>query len=190
MRCGRQPSEPAAWQPVPTTLRLGRRICWSLSCASGGLPPTRPWSRLGLDLGRLRTSALNLALGLVACRRVEKQPEKAVATQPPARTSEKKPTGVVIPLIPPRPKPAREARPAPAATSEVTTKPVAEPKPLPRRQPRAATERFELDPARCPTLSSLGKNLTLAAARGELDPVVGRDNEIEQTLDAGQAPRQ
>ena len=29
----------------------------------------------------------------------------------------------------------------------------------------------------------LGKNLTLAAARGELDPVVGRDDEIEQALD-------
>ena len=32
-------------------------------------------------------------------------------------------------------------------------------------------------------LTALGKNLTLAAARGELDPVVGRDDVIEQTLD-------
>ncbi|MCA9626627.1 MAG: ATP-dependent Clp protease ATP-binding subunit, partial [Myxococcales bacterium] len=32
-------------------------------------------------------------------------------------------------------------------------------------------------------LSSLGKNLTLAAAKGELDPVVGREAEVEQLLD-------
>ncbi|HXK17518.1 MAG TPA: ATP-dependent Clp protease ATP-binding subunit, partial [Polyangiaceae bacterium] len=36
---------------------------------------------------------------------------------------------------------------------------------------------------RFPLLCELGKNLTLAAARGELDPVVGRDDVIEQTLD-------
>src|SRR6202012_4497640 len=44
-------------------------------------------------------------------------------------------------------------------------------------------ERFELDPQKFPTLTSLGRNLTLAAARGELDPVVGRDAVIEQALD-------
>jgi ATP-dependent Clp protease ATP-binding subunit ClpC len=32
-------------------------------------------------------------------------------------------------------------------------------------------------------LASLGRNLTLAAARGELDPVFGREAEIERTLD-------
>ncbi|HVJ19488.1 MAG TPA: ATP-dependent Clp protease ATP-binding subunit, partial [Polyangiaceae bacterium] len=44
-------------------------------------------------------------------------------------------------------------------------------------------ERFELDAQKFPTLVALGKNLTLAAAKGELDPVVGRDEEIEQALD-------
>jgi ATP-dependent Clp protease ATP-binding subunit ClpC len=34
-----------------------------------------------------------------------------------------------------------------------------------------------------PTVAALGVNLTLAAARGELEPVVARDVEIEQTLD-------
>ena len=37
--------------------------------------------------------------------------------------------------------------------------------------------RFELDPKRFPTLAQLGRNLTAMAARGELDPVVGRDEE-------------
>src|SRR5262249_14467961 len=33
------------------------------------------------------------------------------------------------------------------------------------------------------TLAAIGKNLSLAAAEGELDPVVGREAEIERTLD-------
>ncbi|MCU0683315.1 MAG: ATP-dependent Clp protease ATP-binding subunit [Polyangiaceae bacterium] len=43
--------------------------------------------------------------------------------------------------------------------------------------------RFELDPKRFPLLSSFGRNLTLAAARGELGPVVGREAEVERCLD-------
>jgi ATP-dependent Clp protease ATP-binding subunit ClpC len=43
--------------------------------------------------------------------------------------------------------------------------------------------RFELDPKQFPTLAQIGNNLTAMAARGELDPVVGRDEEIERTLD-------
>ena len=46
-----------------------------------------------------------------------------------------------------------------------------------------ATRRFDLDPRRFPVLCQLGKNLSLAAARGELDPVIGREGEIEQALD-------
>jgi ATP-dependent Clp protease ATP-binding subunit ClpC len=47
----------------------------------------------------------------------------------------------------------------------------------------ANAERFTLDPKIYPMLTQLGRNLTAAAARGELDPVVGRDEEIERTLD-------
>ncbi len=48
---------------------------------------------------------------------------------------------------------------------------------------RPAAARFELDPRRFPLLSSMGRNLTLAAARGELGPVVGREAEVERCLD-------
>jgi ATP-dependent Clp protease ATP-binding subunit ClpC len=47
----------------------------------------------------------------------------------------------------------------------------------------ASQSRFELDPKRMPTLSSIGHNLTLAAAKGQLDPVFGREAEIDRTLD-------
>jgi ATP-dependent Clp protease ATP-binding subunit ClpC len=51
------------------------------------------------------------------------------------------------------------------------------------RHDAAPESRFALDPKLFPALTSLGKNLTLAAARGELDPVAGRDAEIERALD-------
>lgn len=50
-----------------------------------------------------------------------------------------------------------------------------------RELPRSAS--FALDPAVYPLLSALGRNLTLEAAEGRIDPVVGRDVEIEQVLD-------
>jgi ATP-dependent Clp protease ATP-binding subunit ClpC len=42
---------------------------------------------------------------------------------------------------------------------------------------------FELDPRAYPTLTSIGRNLTALAAAGRIDPVVGRDRELEQLLD-------
>ncbi len=51
-----------------------------------------------------------------------------------------------------------------------------------RKSPVEPT-RFDLDPKQAPTLSAIGTNLTAAAARGELDPVIGRDVEIDRTLD-------
>ncbi len=50
-------------------------------------------------------------------------------------------------------------------------------------RPPAEPTRFDLDPKLAPTLCGLGRNLTAAAARGELDPVVGRDAEIDRALD-------
>jgi ATP-dependent Clp protease ATP-binding subunit ClpC len=45
------------------------------------------------------------------------------------------------------------------------------------------SSRFALDAKQFPTLSAMGKNLTLAAAEGALDPVIGRDIEIDRALD-------
>jgi ATP-dependent Clp protease ATP-binding subunit ClpC len=47
----------------------------------------------------------------------------------------------------------------------------------------ARASRFGLDPKLFPALSAIGTNLTLAAAEGRLDPVVGRATEIDQALD-------
>jgi ATP-dependent Clp protease ATP-binding subunit ClpC len=42
---------------------------------------------------------------------------------------------------------------------------------------------FDLDPRATPVLAAIGVNLTAMAARAELDPVVGRDAEIDRALD-------
>lgn len=111
--------------------------------------------------------------------------------------------GVAVPVMPLRPvKPVyrprraaqRMATPALAPVSpapRVESTPSASPTPTPVETRDAGgtgdgdarERRFALDPRRFPVLSKLGKNLTLAAARHELDPVVGREAAIEQTLD-------
>lgn len=45
------------------------------------------------------------------------------------------------------------------------------------------TQRYGLSKQKFPILTQVGKNLTLAAALGLADPVVGRDEEIERALD-------
>ncbi|HBQ10531.1 MAG TPA: ATP-dependent Clp protease ATP-binding subunit, partial [Myxococcales bacterium] len=42
---------------------------------------------------------------------------------------------------------------------------------------------YDLDPGRFPLLCRLGRNLTAAAARGEIDPVIGRAHELDRLLD-------
>jgi ATP-dependent Clp protease ATP-binding subunit ClpC len=52
--------------------------------------------------------------------------------------------------------------------------------------PRAslpALDPHELPPRIYPLLTTLGRNLTALAAKGKIDPVIGRDREIEQLLD-------
>jgi len=130
----------------------------------------------GIDVTRLRSITMQLGLGLLRTRRSQPPlpaaaPPAAVrarATSATAATSasaaelapRKLRTAVMVPTVP---KPAPKAKPAPELRAEAT--------------------RFELDPQKFPVLCGLGKNLTLAAARGELDPVVGRDASVEQMLD-------
>ncbi len=79
-----------------------------------------------------------------------------------------------------------------AATSNPTPAPslAATPTPAPRAAPaRAAPARaarrspHALDPKEFPWLSQLGRNLTELAAAGKLDPLVGREREVEEAID-------
>ena len=51
------------------------------------------------------------------------------------------------------------------------------------RRPSTTPNRLGLDPGEFPLLSSLGRNLSLAARSGNLDPVIGRAREVEEVID-------
>jgi ATP-dependent Clp protease ATP-binding subunit ClpC len=162
---------------------------------------------LGVDVSRLRAQAMQVGLGLVGRRRIAGG--KPTAVTAPALIidgdtlpSPRRTNAVKVPLIPPSSPPPKKllgpAESVPLIKLPVTSQPAspvesraAEPRLtitrlVPARSappPGPAEQRFQLDPQRFPVLCELGKNLTLAAARGELDPVVGRDDVIEQTLD-------
>jgi ATP-dependent Clp protease ATP-binding subunit ClpC len=153
----------------------------------------RALDQCGVDLNRLRVAAMNVGLGLLGRRRIvtrrdsNHRARQEWASQPPR--------GQTVPLLPPKPRvPPRGAEPPPPEAQACDPLPapppsLAEPEravtppPRRRRTPETPASRFELDRKRFPTLVALGQNLTLAAERGELDPVIGRDLEVEQALD-------
>lgn len=160
---------------------------------------------LGVDVSRLRAQTMQVGLGLVGRRRSTGHqaltgfvslatPQASSEPEPPPRRS----TAVKVPLFPPLPPSKKLQGPAEAVPLMQAPEPKPEPKGEPKLTitrvapaapppapagPSALELRFQLDPQRFPVLCELGKNLTLAAVRGELDPVVGRDDVIEQTLD-------
>lgn len=131
------------------------------------------------------------------------------APTPPKRPTG---TGVTVPLFPPPGRLGQEQRPptkAQVVPQAVTPSPpppqaTATPIPLPAPAPAKPAEKdrktkaretpgpgptipeghpLALDRAKTPTLAALGKNLTLAACLGEIDPVIGRDVEVDAALD-------
>ena len=71
--------------------------------------------------------------------------------------------------------PAGDAPPALAAPAAREA-----PAPRPAQAPRS---RHALDPREFPWLTQLGRNLTELAALGKLDPLVGREREVEEAID-------
>jgi ATP-dependent Clp protease ATP-binding subunit ClpC len=171
----------------------------------------RALAQCGVDVARLRAAAMQLALGRIGPRRStteEREPQKR-PLPPRATSSAAQSSAVSIPIlpppspsaskvattpIPPPPKPGvviplvRNA--APRIPIRAAEPPIAEAvAPVPMRtasRKRAHTmssSRFDLDPKHFPTLATMGRNLTRAAAEGALDPVIGRDAEIDQALD-------
>jgi ATP-dependent Clp protease ATP-binding subunit ClpC len=143
----------------------------------------RAVTQCGSDVTKLRTAAMQLAMGIVSQRRPAPAVQLPLAAPapppPPARPANV--TTSLSPTLAPTPTPARHPAPMPAHAPTPAR---------PRRQrvhaPAGSSQpssRFDLDPKRFPTLSSLGRNLTAEAARGELDPVFGREAEIDRTLD-------
>jgi ATP-dependent Clp protease ATP-binding subunit ClpC len=146
----------------------------------------RAITQCGSDVTKLRAAAIGLAMGIVGPRRTTQAKQLSLAPVPtsapnrPARTAVATTPHVAQPV----PRPAHAPSPTPAASP--AGKPKRHRQPTPEATPVTqgkGVARFELDAKRFPVLTSVGRNLTLAAVRGELDPVLGREAEIDRTLD-------
>jgi ATP-dependent Clp protease ATP-binding subunit ClpC len=173
-------------------------------CVERNTAAHKTLGQLGVDIARLRGALTQHLTGAVEPRRAPRAtPRSAPDDRPSGTHVVTARTTTLRPLPPSRPLPSRPSAPPPApepansvsaeeAVSEapppvIDVRPKA-PRNLKRlreitRRPPAEPTRFDLDPRSTPTLSQLGVNLTAAAARGELDPVVGRDVEIDRALD-------
>lgn len=117
-------------------------------------------------------------------------PTARISTPPPAPAAEKTTSLVQPPPVEPGSERV-ESDPPPMMPPSLMIDTRSVPKPArgvrrsreSLKRPPSEPTRFDLDPRATPTLSALGVNLTAAAARGELDPVVGRDAEIDRALD-------
>ena len=179
-------------------------------CQESGTAAHRALVQCGTDVTRLRTSAMQLAMGLAPPRRMTHSAEavartsgimpvgRVVTTPGPATVPGVKRDGTPVGKVgSPSPKvafPRSGTSTVETGKDEVGTKVGShakgkrkEPVPVPIKETAKATkarvDRFALDPKQFPLLCQLGQNLTQLAARGELDPVVGRDAEIERALD-------
>src|SRR5262249_31641915 len=85
-----------------------------------------------------------------------------------------------------------DAKPPELAPLPSVDEPPVAPPPEPRPRPRLRavptqdalpSSAFALDARQFPLLTSLGRNLMLLAASGEIDPVIGRARDIERVLD-------
>ncbi len=182
-------------------------------CQEPGTAAHRALVQCGTDVTRLRVASMQLAMGIAPPRRTVSVPAPSMTASPipkarttaspltpPTPPSSIRPSGImpVGPVArppvdqvrpsapPPAPKPPAPKMPAPkvAPLQKETPKAKRPAKETAPKSPGAArTSRFGLDPKQFPLLSQIGRNLTELAARGELDPVVGRDAEIERVLD-------
>lgn len=223
--------------------------------ADRGLAAHRTLGQTGVDLGRLRAAAMQVALGVVAARRSpgmsarrpksdtalplprlqgngrprasdSRGPERSGAEEarksaPGSQSSSREQPGVAVRLLPPvadhRRAPARAPGKSEPAVAVPAVPSIAPPPPsrgeaeapaqavqtaptgvfsslaglgrraLPARRTASgsadASARFALDRTKFPVLAAVGKNLTLAAAEGTLEPTVGREAEIDHALD-------
>jgi ATP-dependent Clp protease ATP-binding subunit ClpC len=161
--------ELAARSPVREV--AGTHLLYAL-CQERTTAAYRAIAQCGSDVTKLRTAAMQVAMGIVGPRRITTATQLALPPSPtpaarmvarPAAAAIQPAKPVTLTALAPKPK-RRPAAPAPAASPSTNA-------------------RFEIDAKRMPTLASIGHNLTLAAARGELDPVFGREAEIDRTLD-------
>jgi len=165
----------------PEALHVLYALCQDKGCAAA-----RALQQCGSDVVRLRTAAMQLATGIAPAPRVR----PAVPRPNASALSMPGPASTPPASAPPEPAPPQKSTTMPSMPA-ITAAPKKSPSGIapkksaasPKKAPTGNAKRFALDSKRFKVLSQLGRNLTLAAAQAELDPVVGRDLDIERTLD-------
>ena len=136
-------------------------------------------------VGSLRTTALGYLTGAAPRRRA---PEEVPVAHPGAKQR------AAARFEPPRAPSPRSPQPLPSSPSRVSTLPPPEAaphaSPASPASPAAPAARAALlatpqalDPRDYPYLCTHGRNLSLLAAQGLLDPALGREREVEEVLD-------
>ncbi len=158
-------------------------------CQESGTAAHRALVQCGTDVTRLRTVAMQLALGLAPPRRAGSSLGTGAlpASRPSPSTPAPRPSGIVAtatrPTLPVPAAPAALSKPVPFGAKPAPTVKPTPPKPKKKTAPARAADRFALEAKAFPLLCQIGRNLTELAAKGDLDPVVGREAEIERALD-------
>jgi ATP-dependent Clp protease ATP-binding subunit ClpC len=166
-RCRRMAS--SCGSPRVSTLHLVIVLCSLRECVAH-----RVMAACGLDLPSIRTIALALATG--GRRRARRAPAEEDTPQAEGEA-----------------RPGAQRAAAAVETEVPEERPRARRAAVPRRDPRVTrggeTEEaeqptsFTLDESEYPALVSLGRNLSEAAARGRIEPLVGRREIIERIVD-------
>ena len=147
------------------------------------LPRVRPGGGAGLTMGtpagtlnRERAAPVVPAAGAGTSQLSSPQlPQTAAAPQPQPLSHGPRVAVTELPLPRQEPEPRAEA-------GEASRGPDASQGPR-TQAPPPHVARFALDPRSFPWLTTHGRNLSLAAALGELDPAIGRESEVEEVLD-------
>ena len=161
------------------TLHLLVGICRVRDCTAYRILET-----LGASPTDMRMAAISEITG-GSRRRIKVTTATPHADRIPLRRIESDRRAAAVALVESSPVRAQLSEPTPEI--EVAyLEPEVEPRPV--RRPVILAEartgsRFALDPDDYPLLCELGRNLTILAEDGELDPLIGRSREVEQLVD-------
>ncbi len=138
-----------------------------------------------LDLMQLRNTALSYFLsGRMPRKLLQRLPAALPHAERPSLAPARPATAVALAAPTPTPLSPRalvDAEPEEAPALASLQRPLEAP--VLRVVPSPVEDGFGLDRAAFPLLTQLGRNLTAAARAGRLDPVVGRNREIDEVLD-------
>ncbi|MGE0792196.1 MAG: AAA family ATPase [Sandaracinaceae bacterium] len=131
----------------------------------------------GCDPSRLHEQVRGVLSGRAIEPAGRKRSSAARTVPPVPRAKAKNPPLRTLP-----PEPPQSRAPTQASTGTSDRRPSASRRPS--RAPSPPEQgAFDLDPVLFPLLSRIGRNLTAAAEEGRIDPVIGRDHEIDRLLD-------